>query len=389
MDTKSATREYLTTHPWLTFIFDAGKFSHEIWMLLGAAQSKCKHIAGVPLDENHAQELYKVYLVKGVHATAAIEGNTLSETEVRSILEGTANIPPSRQYLKQEVDNLIKAYNGIADSTIAGDSLNLSPDEICHFNEMILKDLEVEDHVVPGKIRDISVVVSNYRGAPPQDCTYLLDRLCQAINGNFTLGDKWQSATGILKAIIFHLYLVWIHPFGDGNGRTARLVEVKLCAAAGIPKPACQLLSNFYNRTRDKYYRELARASKTNDISGFVRYALEGLVDQLDEQIGFIRDYQMRSAWKNIVHEILPGDSDSVRRRRYLALDLYKGPVQVSQVKLVSARVAAAYANATPRMLARDITTLVQNGLLHKIGRIVSINADKIQAWLPAKREVK
>ena len=72
-------RTYETTHPWLTFQLDLRKARPQLWMMLGEAQSKCEHIARVPLRPQIAQELHQVYLVKGVLATTAIEGNTLSE----------------------------------------------------------------------------------------------------------------------------------------------------------------------------------------------------------------------------------------------------------------------------------------------------------------------
>jgi Fic family protein len=43
---------------------------------------------------------------------------------------------------------------------------------------------------------------------------------------------------GVIKSIIAHLYLAWIHPFGDGNGRTARLLEVRFLMEAGVPSAA-------------------------------------------------------------------------------------------------------------------------------------------------------
>lgn len=68
----------------------------------------------------------------------------------------------------------------------------------------------------------------------------------------------------ILKAIAAHLYLAWIHPF-DGNGRTARLMELRLLLAAGVTTPATHLLSNHYNLTRGEYYRQLDAASRTGN----------------------------------------------------------------------------------------------------------------------------
>lgn len=54
----------------------------------------------------------------------------------------------------------------------------------------------------------------------------------------------------IFKAVVAHLYLAWIHPVGDGNGRTARLVEFQILLSSGVPSPAAHLLSNHYNQTR-------------------------------------------------------------------------------------------------------------------------------------------
>jgi Fic family protein len=62
----------------------------------------------------------------------------------------------------------------------------------------------------------------------------------------------------LMKAILTHLYIAWIHPFGDGNGRTARLAELQILLAAGMPMPASHLLSNHYNTTRTDLYRQPA-----------------------------------------------------------------------------------------------------------------------------------
>jgi Fic/DOC family len=41
----------------------------------------------------------------------------------------------------------------------------------------------------------------------------------------------------LVKAILAHLYIAWIHPFGDGNGRAARLMELRILLEAGVPMP--------------------------------------------------------------------------------------------------------------------------------------------------------
>ena len=73
---------YLRTHPWLTFKIDLNDAPYPIWMLLAEAQSKSQYVAGIPLLPAVADRLHRLYLAKGVLATAAIEGNTLTEQEV-------------------------------------------------------------------------------------------------------------------------------------------------------------------------------------------------------------------------------------------------------------------------------------------------------------------
>src|SRR6185437_1256822 len=107
-------------------------------------------------------------------------------------------------------------------------------------------------------------------------------------------GDPdWKFAMTLFKAILAHLYIAWIHPFGDGNGRTARLVEFQILMQSGVPYPACHLLSNHYNKTRIRYYAELDRSSKAEEgVLSFIEYAVQGFVDGLREQVSYIRDCQ-------------------------------------------------------------------------------------------------
>src|SRR5580693_9061253 len=98
-------RTYERTHPWITFRVNMKAASAEVWMLLGEAQSKCEHVAGVPLRPQTADDLHRLFLAKGVRATTAIEGSTLSERQVLDHLDGKLELPKSKEYLKQEIDN--------------------------------------------------------------------------------------------------------------------------------------------------------------------------------------------------------------------------------------------------------------------------------------------
>ncbi len=391
----SNIRSYLKTHPWLTF---HANFQHKasalLWIILGECASKCDHIAGVPLRPALAKELYQIYLAKGVLATTAIEGNTLTEEEVRQHLDGKLRLPPSREYLAQEIDNVVAGCNSIHNDLALGKMPVLTDDRIIELNRIVLDKLALEEGVKAGEIRRHDVTVGRYRGAPAEDCRYLLERLCE-----WLAGEEFQARTGlevptaILKAILAHVYLAWIHPFGDGNGRTARLVEFQILMSSGVPAPAAHLLSNHYNQTRAEYYRQLDAASKSGgDVLPFVMYAVSGLVDQLRAQVALIREMQLDVTWRNYVHEMFRDKTGVTQnRRRHLALDLSQmaEPIPMAKIPEISPRLASAYAKRTRTTILRDVNALLAADLLVKEDSGYRAKKEVIAAFLPLRAVVE
>ena len=265
-------RRYERSHPWITFTIDLRPAGPRVWSLLGQAVARCGQIAEAALPPLEAAEMYRLYLSRGARATTAIEGNTLSEAQVRARLEGQLELPLSQEYLGREVDNILDACEAIWLEISSGRSPSLSAELLADYNRRVLAGLEehLDEGVIPGEIPHHRVAVGGYQGAPRGDCAYLLDRLCAWLEHDhppeaaaFFAADH-RIAVSLLHAILAHLYLAWIHPFGDGNGRTARLVEFMLLARSGVPAPATHLLSNHYNQTRTEYYRQLDRSSRAN-----------------------------------------------------------------------------------------------------------------------------
>ena len=115
-----------------------------------------------------------------------------------------------------------------------------TPERICRFNGLVLAGLEVDEDTRPGEVRRHSVGVAGYPGAPAEDCPELLARLCDWLNGpDFRPTDRSMTfALLLFKAVLAHLDIAWIHPFGDGNGRTARLAEFQWLVQSGlVPNP--------------------------------------------------------------------------------------------------------------------------------------------------------
>lgn len=380
-------RKYEDTHPWINFTLDMTRAPYDLWMLLGEIRSKCEHIAGEPLTPEIAHHLNSLYLAKGTAATAAIEGNTLSEEDVLKRIEGDLDLPPSKEYLGVEVDNIVAAYNAIRQRILSGGSDQISAEILKEYNSLVLKDLPLEEKVVPGELRTHSVAVGNYLGAPAEDCDYLLERLCNWLNTDFDDTSLPPMVSGTLKAIVSHVYIAWIHPFGDGNGRTARLVELQILLSSGVPAPSAQLLSNHYNQTRSEYYRQLDSAHRSGgDVMPFIKYAVQGFIDGLTEELGLIKKQQLEIYWTNYIYEQFRDKTGiTATRRRRLALDLSEKDeaVPVHEVRYVSSRIAEAYAGKTEKTVHNDIDALVRMKIFYKTPKGVTANRELMLSFLP------
>jgi hypothetical protein len=231
----------------------------------------------------------------------------------------------------------------------------------------------VKDDVKPGELRTHSVVVGNvYRAAPAEDCPYLVDRLCEWLNGpDFQAPEDSAAGTDTVYAILRSV----VAPFVSGVGSPVRRWERTHGATAGVShSPVGRAyrhrrrisFSNHYNQTRAEYYRQLDFASKSGgDIVPFIGYAVRGFVDGLREQLEKIWTQQWDVVWRNFVHERFQNRNSSTdTRQRHLALDLGDSGdwLEVGKVTELTPRLAKAYAGKTAKTAQRDLNALVEMG---------------------------
>ena len=409
------TREYASTHPWIDF--DArfvNDLSPESWMLLGKADALCAELAGTPLKPAVAHRLSELTLIRGAQATVAIEGNTLTQEQVAGIRAGTYSAPPSRAYQEREVQNILRAFERLDAVVTEGDGSRLSADLICELNHWVLDGVDPDADTSPGSIRTHSVVVGSYVGAPARDCLYLLEQLADWLDGETfrpplhpgtasssahpgtaradiesggPADDPIAFARCIASALLAHLYIAWIHPFADGNGRTARLLEYLILARSGmVPLPAANLMANHFNLTRDRYYRRLDAASRERDTAGFLAYGIEGLVDGLVEHTDAVREQHLALAWESYVNEVMsqfPTSPASERQQALLMALPPGGTVAKANLAGLTPWLAQVYARAGPRTLARDLNRLEGAGLIDVSKEGISARIDLMSAFLP------
>lgn len=184
------------------------------------------------------------------------------------------------------------------------------------------------DHfkATPGRFRNNNVTVGNYLAPEHKDVHGLINQLCDWLQNEFHFGKEQSFEEAVIQAIVTHVYIAWIHPFSDGNGRTARLLEYYLLLRAGVPDIASHVLSNHYNSTRSEYYRQIENATLKKDLTEFIDYAIQGFRDGLYETLNIIQENQLQITWRNYIYGIFNNKkatgkaSIAIKRRRNLIL---------------------------------------------------------------------
>ena len=210
-------------------------------------------------------------------------------------------------------------------------------------------------------------MVGPYLAPDHEDVPKLLDRLCEWLPVEFPLENR-TLAGAIIQAIVAHVYIEWIHPFDDGNGRTGRFVEFYILIRAGCPDLASHLLSNHYNDTRPEYYLLLSRANEERDLTCFLEYAVRGFRDGLLETLRQVQASQFKMSWMKLVHDRFANrkmtNRNTFSRQRALMLEMQPHPVSIRAVRQISPTMEALYGNVSDKTIRRDLKALEEMDLV-------------------------
>lgn len=362
-------------------------------LLLGQCEAYVKAINNTPILPHHYGQLMNVALMKGAQATTAIEGNTLSDEEVQKIMNNQ-KLPPSKEYQAIEVGNILTAFNELLSEIVnANVDHFISVDLLKRFHKMVGQNLGEHFSAIPGQLRNSDVIVGRYRCPDYRDVPVLLERLCQWLREEFKYGQAEQSFSEVVvQAIVSHVYIEWIHPFGDGNGRTGRLVEFYILLRGGNPDISSHILSNYYNLTRTAYYRQIEKATESKNLSDFIEYALLGFRDGLVQTLEVIQKSQFQNTWQKLIYDkfdaIRQGSREDVfRRQRTLALEMpFDKEFTFSQVSSLTVQLAKQYTGVTEKTVQRDVEKLIELELVRKsnVGHIA--NTDILRSMIAKRR---
>lgn len=215
-------------------------------------------------------------------SSTSIEGNPLPLTDVKRLLKTR---PEHIRDTEKEVLNYNKALIELNDS-IGDEKQVFDVSLILKIQKTVIQDL-IEDYRC-GKLRQEPVFVNNPKTRqvaylPPDhgDVVILMTEILEYIRKNENIIDP------LILAGIFHKQFVIIHPFIDGNGRTARLATKVLLAKMGLNTFNLFSFENYYNKNVSRYFQEVGLLGNYYDIkdqidfTSWLEYFTDGIIDEL------------------------------------------------------------------------------------------------------------
>jgi len=219
----------------------------------------------IRLEQADGLRLRKANRIKTIHSSLAIEGNTLTETQVRDIIDGKTVVAPIKQI--QEVKNAIATYN------LYGELNPFSVKDLLRVHGTMMQALTDD----AGRFRRSGVGVFSDTGlvhmAPPAErVPLLMDDLFEWL----------RSADDhlLIRSCVFHYEFEFIHPFSDGNGRTGRLWQSLIL---GRLHPLFEHLpvENMVFARQQDYYDAIAASTREGQSSPFIDFMLSEILRTL------------------------------------------------------------------------------------------------------------
>ncbi len=303
------------------------------------------------LSEDWIAGMQQRALVLEAHHTTHIEGTHLTLDQSERLLAGEKPAGVKADDAK-EVTNYRKAFDLVADYLGSGDPI--AEGLIREIHKRLVRGVR-GNAAAPGEYRRIQNYVANsitkeiiYTPPPPQEVPPLMAEFVSWLNSE-------HDVHPILVAGIAQFQLVHIHPFLDGNGRTARLLSMLCLYRKGYDFKRLFTLSEYYDRDRPSYYRAIQSVRQRHlDLTEWLEYFTFGLHGQLAE---------VQEKGETLIRLDVLAKKHKLSARPRIALEL--ALVQTSfQIQDFEAK----FPGVHRRSLQRDLRGLLEKGLLEAEG---------------------
>jgi len=325
---------------------------------LVGAKAAVLALTQMPYQRSWAEQLQTIQLKREVAGTSRLEGAEFTEKELDAAMQETPEQLETRS--QKQAAAAVAAYRWVA-----GLPLDRPVDEelIREVHRRLVTGCD-DDHCAPGQLRgadeNVTFGAPRHRGAGGgEECNEAFGRLAESARTTFRDHDP------LIQALALHYHCGAIHPFLDGNGRTARALEALMLQRTGLRDTLFIAMSNYYYENKTAYLDALNEVwVQDHDLTPFLRFALTGIEKQCRRLFDEIRLHLAKALYRNTVTDLF-GRLASPRKRvmssRHVQLlDLLLDQNEMTLVDL-SARTRHFYTVKNPqKALVRDLNYLIQ-----------------------------
>lgn len=272
------------------------RYTHKIVNLLTKISTARELILNSLLIPKWEVSIRREAIIHSAHSSTSIEGNRLSLEQVSELAQGR-EVMASRKD-KQEVLNYLNVLENLEKLT---DGKKISDKDILKIHKMLTKDT-LENPADCGVYRNRYVVVANrltkeviFRPPANEDVPGLMKDLAEWINSSVV-----KELDPVIEAGIAHYEFVRVHPFVDGNGRTARVLASLILFLRGFDIKRFFCLDDYYDSDRPAYYKALQSIDqKKLDLTKWLEYFVEGVnasINAVKERVVRLSSERLRKA---------------------------------------------------------------------------------------------
>ena len=359
MTQKQNIVKYVPPKKWVSY--DMGVLME----LLIDAKAAVQSLKTVPFQKDWVQKLQYVQLKREVVGTSRIEGADFTENELEAALdESPEELFTRSQKQARAAKNTYLWIAGLEDERPIDKRL------IFEVHRRIVTGAD-DDHCPPGVLRDkdknVIFGAPSHRGAEGgTECEEMFNKLVQASQSEFKDHDL------LIQALALHYHFAAIHPFLDGNGRTARALEALMLQRVGLRDSAFIAMSNYYYDEKVNYLNALTQArAGGHDLTPFLAFGLRGITKQCRRLSDEINKNVSKALYRNLMFDLF--SRLQTERKRVIAkrqievlkvlLDL--DTVEWNKLIVMTKGIYSSLKNPL-NALARDVTQLIYLGAIRR-----------------------
>jgi Fic family protein len=252
----------------------------------------------IPYQRDWVESLQQIELKREVAGTSRIEGAVFTDRELEAALKETPEQLETRS--QRQAHAAVNTYRWIAGLP---PDMPINADLVKAIHYRIVRGAD-DDHCQPGQLRrrdeNVTFGSPRHRGVEGGgECEAAFTKFSEVIQRQYAEHDP------LLQALAAHYHLAAMHPFLDGNGRTARALEALFLQRAGLRDTCFIAMSNYYYDEKAGYLDALNEVrSRNHDLTPFLVFSLRGIATQSRRLLNEIQRQNSKALFRNMMYDL-------------------------------------------------------------------------------------